>query len=630
MTVGGSDPWRWTWTNSGFMDRDAWLALGLMDGGGPPIDDEPWASIRSAIYGVARQIYRMEIVSGGGAIVLTGSVTSERVKRLLTVLLERASAAVRNDLEVAAPFECATGDVTATEPTADDRSVTRHPSITPRTAARVGRPFGFAVDLGALPDHGTQGGAVELTGLPPGWGEIRIDVDVFCDAIAFDDDGDRGRFITLFPDGSSRPAVFEGRVKPGTPSGVPLKLKVMFEQDGRHAGSAMRRIEVEPGDPSASSGPAARPVAAAGSVEILGQVRAPTLTINISETSHSGRLHWRLSAPSGDAPYRTRSWKGDIDLEGDAVRFARRLLRDCPNLRPGRKHLAVLRGIGEHIWGVSPRCFKDLYGELRTRHGAGFPIQIVTDEPHIPWELMHPDADAGIEGADHLFMTHPMARWFGGNEGGMRGGLGGGEVASFVPDYDVDANLPEALEEGRRLVADLGARACEASCEGFTGFLTAPPTDGPVSILHFAGHAASPLDGGDGSREGLRMVDGWVSATEIHSGVRLGIRDGTFVVLNACSAGAAHGSLGVVGGWPATLAMRGFGGVLAPIWAVQDGHASAVVLDQLAGLARERRTLGESLRDARVRYRGASATPYAYLCHGDVMARMAGTPGGQV
>lgn len=117
------------------------------------------------------------------------------------------------------------------------------------------------------------------------------------------------------------------------------------------------------------------------------------------------------------------------------------------------------------------------------------------------------------------------------------------------------------------------------------------------------------------------MTDGWVSSKEVHSGVRLGMRDGTFVVLNACSAGTADETLGVVGGWPTRLATRGFGGVLAPIWAVQDEHASSVVLHQLDGLTKGR-PLGEAMRDARVCYRNASATPYAYLCHGDVMARM--------
>jgi CHAT domain len=280
-----------------------------------------------------------------------------------------------------------------------------------------------------------------------------------------------------------------------------------------------------------------------------------------------------------------------------------------------------LRGIGENIWAATPRCFKDLYSELRGRYGARFPIQIVTDEPHVPWEMMYPDANAGFEQADHLFMTHPIARWFCVVEGGMRERFERGLIASFVPDYADGTELPAALAEGRQLVKEFGAQARTATYDSFTGFLCDDMPRERVSVLHFAGHAALAGEAGDSRQEGLRMVDGWVSSSEIHGGVKLGERDNPFAVLNACSAGASVQPLGVLGGWPSGLAERGFAGILAPVWAVQDEHASSVALHQLAGLIKGQ-MLGETMLDARVCYRNASATPYAYLCYGDVMARM--------
>ncbi len=245
-----------------------------------------------------------------------------------------------------------------------------------------------------------------------------------------------------------------------------------------------------------------------------------------------------------------------------------------------------MRGIGEQIWQATPRCFKGLYAELRELHGPRFPIQIVTNDPHVPWEMMHPDGDAGVTDPDHLFMTHPVARWFAGNQGGMRSRLPKGRIVTFVPDY-TDGFGPAGCRRGRttaRRGASSGMRG--GHVRRLHRLPRAIPTDAPVSILHFAGHANAPAEGGDYNEEGLRMMDGWVSHTEIHGNVVLGMKDGTFVVLNACSAGVANHTLGIVEGWPAGLARRGFGGILAPIWAVIDDMASSIVLDQVAALTK--------------------------------------------
>jgi hypothetical protein len=606
------------------MDGIVYRGFGLDDAGGPPIEEEPWASVRSAIYVLAREIYWLDAAISRGAIVLTGSVTSERVKAAIAALFDRHVGSVRNELEVAAPFEPAGGILSSKAGTtfagwADP--VTRHPSITPENAARPGEAFEFTVDLAATAEAGTQGAPVPLSGLPLGWTEVRVDVEVFCDSIVFDDEKDRLNTVTVLRDGTSRPCAFRGRLRPDAAVGTTFRLMVTFEQGGRHAGSAVRRITVEQssGNPHQASaiGPAAT---ASGSLRLVRGAPPATLMVKIIGGS-VGKWTWSLRTNVGGTPYRAARWSEEIDLREDTLDFARRLLRQCPGLRPGRNHRSVLRGIGENIWAATPTCFKDLYGELRDRHGAHFPIQIVTDEPHVPWEMMHPDANAGFERVDHLFMTHPIARWFGAVEGGMRERFGAGMIASFVPDY-VDGTLPAALEEGRRLVEEFGAEAQDPTYNGFTSFLHEGVPGESVSVLHFAGHAAPPGGVGDCPQEGLRMLDGWVSSSEIHGGVKLGERDAPFVVLNACSAGSSAQSLGVLGGWPASLAGRGFGGVLAPVWAVQDEHASSVLLHQLDGLI-EGGTLGETMLNARVCYRNASATPYAYLCYGDVMARMA-------
>jgi hypothetical protein len=112
-----------------------------------------------------------------------------------------------------------------------------------------------------------------------------------------------------------------------------------------------------------------------------------------------------------------------------------------------------------------------------------------------------------------------------------------------------------------------------------------------------------------------------VSCNEVHSGVKLGKLYGTFVVLNACKTGVVQYQLGLASGWAASLTGRGFGGVLAPIWAVQDECASMVVRDYLNDFMGGT-PLGRAMLVARAARRQDSSTPYAYVAHGDVMASM--------
>ncbi|WP_455965105.1 hypothetical protein [Methylorubrum aminovorans] len=603
------------------MDAGNYVAFGLVDTDGPPVEDEPWSGIRSSVYRLAREIFSLDVRLAGRGLTLTGSVTSEKVKARLEAIFRRVADHVCNEVEVTAPFECASLVTDRNASTVSTESLSRFPSVTLDGEARPNEAFRFEVDLAPTPDEATKGGAVELKDLPAGWTEVRVDVEVFCDAILFQNSSDRLGVVMVLPDGSSRPAAFRCLIKPDATVGDTYKMTVLFEQEGRPAGSAVRQIRIVQGpDAGGKRKETAVPPTQRG-VQLVRDVQRPRLTVRIIEGSRPGVLQWSLGTPLGRVPFKTLCWSEETSLKADTSDFTRDLLGRCPNLKPGRAHVSVMRGIGERIWKSTPTCFRDLYAELRGLHGPRFPIQIVTNDPHVPWEIMHPDAEAGFPDADHLFMTHPIARWFASAEGGMRNGFPKGRIVTFVPDYPDGKALPAALEEGRRLVSEYGAERREATCDGFMGFLGRSEPGAPVSVLHFAGHANPPQEGLSAGEDGLRMIDGWISDMEVHGGVVLGMEDGTFVVLNACSAGVANHTLGVVGGWPASLASRGFGGILAPIWAIQDECASSIVLDYVAALAKGK-TLGETMLDARVCYRNVSATPYAYLCHGDVMARL--------
>lgn len=232
----------------------------------------------------------------------------------------------------------------------------------------------------------------------------------------------------------------------------------------------------------------------------------------------------------------------------------------------------------------------------------------------MPWELMRPTSDG--EHADHLCMTHPIGRW--NMSRGLIPSIPKGGITSFVPDYD-DGSLPAAIEEGQWLCSEFGAHAAEATFLGFTQFLNSP-ADAATAILHFAGHGAG--EEAEPRQRGLRMSDGWVPIEEINTGVKLGKRDQSLVLLNACYAGNHTNVLGALDGWPSAFIKVGFGGVVAPLWAVQDETACAVMKKAVTRLYRDGESLGSALLDARKDYRNVSAAAFSYVLYGDVMATM--------
>ena len=118
------------------------------------------------------------------------------------------------------------------------------------------------------------------------------------------------------------------------------------------------------------------------------------------------------------------------------------------------------------------------------------------------------------------------------------------------------------------------------------------------------------------------MEDRVVKIMEVNqSRVVLGSQDATLVVLNACETSAGSKLLGMNTGWGAVIAARGFGGLVAPLWEVQDDVALAIVQEALPSLTDGSSSLGEALLKARKLQSDISISSFAYLAHGDVMAK---------
>ncbi|GMA77852.1 hypothetical protein GCM10025880_42690 [Methylorubrum aminovorans] len=156
------------------------------------------------------------------------------------------------------------------------------------------------------------------------------------------------------------------------------------------------------------------------------------------------------------------------------------------------------------------------------------------------------------------------------------------------------------------LCTEFGAIRCTGDRASFLKIMSDGLPDEKIGILHFAGHGS--FDGSDVN--GILMDDAWVRRIEVdHRGTKLGEKDGTFVVFNACDVGNVTYTLGMVEGWASLFTQRKFSGFVAPLWRVADRHASEFVRTFVKGLHSDQLELGEAMRRSREATADLSPTP---------------------
>jgi hypothetical protein len=493
----------------------------------------------------------------------------------------------------------------------------RHPSIRADRDLAPGRPVVVTVNLlreDVDPDTASSG--VAIGGLAADWSEIEVDVELASSAIDFA--GTSGT-VRVRRNADSIPATFEGTVRAGLRPGDPARVLAVFCYRGRDCGTARRSFTVG----AAAEDP--QPVAGAAGLVIETAAVAPALTVRILrlEPSAPGKLTWQLQVPrADDIPNLPDRLVDHVDLGASPREWVTALYRDSESAAVG-SHEDLFRGVGDALWERTPGCFRRVYWALRDALGPGFPIQFVTDEPYVPWELVRPYDEQRDRGADILALEHPVARWIADYEGSLRQRLPRGRVVTIAPDYpNVADQLPRAQEEAELLTRLHGARPVPGRTDEVKRLLEEGLADESVGVLHFAGHGDYlPQQPGASS---IKLEDGSLPALVVgRREVRLGERDGPLVVFNACKVGATGESLGATGGWAEVFLRRRFRGVVAPLWAVYDEDATVVIEELFDAVVGRGETLGRALQQIRVKHGATSPTFFAYLYYGDVMARMA-------
>jgi hypothetical protein len=516
------------------------------------------------------------------------------------------------------------GDIRGDAAAAADRTAdtatgfARDPVVTPLVPPRAGGPLVLSVDL-ARPTGASTGEQIAVSGLPGDWQSLPILARASGVGVTFEP-GHADGVVLVYRDADSVACQLFGTIAPDAEW---IAVAVTFYAGGRYCGEIRRRFALDA---------AARPALPRGTtgVEISGMaiesgLPAPDLTVNVRnfDPAKPGLLHWELQLAERHRttaiPDLPAQLEGEHDLkEDDPTAWAIKLfdtfaMSDTGNLR-------ILEGISQELWAATPECFQQTYWALRAAVGEHFSIQFVCSEPFVPWEFLQPVR--GDEALPILMQNHPVARWMPEFSGSPRGTLKGKRIVTIAsPKPSHTPPLPElqaAKAQSDRLRDQFNAEPLRATYQDVMALLESKPEQ-PIAILHFAGHGA--IDKNPASAR-IFLDDDPLTAGEVkRTQVQLGKAGCTMVFLNACSIGQDGRTLGTPGGWPGAFLHRGFRGFLAPISKVWERDAAAFAEHFVELTWRDRLPIGEALR--RLRSGADSATPFAYLYYGDVMARFA-------
>lgn len=543
-------------------------------------------------------------------------------------------------------------------PPAPERvEVTRFPTIEAKSKVQPGEAFGVTVSLAAerfdeetqivQGQRGTPAGSLMLlTPLAPdaaGW-KVRVQLSVTGGMEIL---GPNTGELVLPRVGDSSFASFEVRAGPGPAEGF---VYATFFEGHAYLGRARRPIRVEA--PAVAAAPAATraptalaPASAApaaprgASLQADAPPRPPPLVVggaaasppDLSITIHVGFDHNNphLAQLHFDSPWITvppTVWDVPDDLAAAlardyatfANRSARGLVRPGAGAEPSAREL--LLGFGRRQWQAVPLTLQVALERLLKERGAAFTtVQIVTNEPTFPWELV------ALPDGQLLGTRLAVARWHLAVTGGVRmrppQRLRIDGVSMLAPAYQGSRRLPaqEAEVEAVRGAARGRGQVrvwMEEEAAGRSWLRERLQDDGRAGAyaLHFAGHGE--VDPGGAGAYRLDLGQDGLTSTEWRE-VAAGGRAPPFLFLNACNLGQVDRVAGLADGWAPASLEAGVAGYVGGLWPIGDrAAAEAARVFYEAALAGVQ--VAEALRRTRARFLEAGDPTFlAYVYYGD-------------
>ncbi len=292
-----------------------------------------------------------------------------------------------------------------------------------------------------------------------------------------------------------------------------------------------------------------------------------------------------------------------------------------------------IRGFGGELYDkFAPQVFKDLFWRLydnSRNHSPNNPnaqwdfdsIQVLSDDPAIPWELMRPARADGSARADFLGLHFLIARWPLGQHGAARPpqSLVLGRSAVIAPVYTGARQLASAGQEMATLKQLPGFQQITGDYAAVRDLAMHPPQ----GIVHFAGHGAV-LDKSGVPQFAILLQDTEMDpATWQSLNASASASTHPLYFFNACDVGESRRFLNDVDGWAPMLLSSGASGYIGALWPVGDSTAEAIAVrfyTELSGsVSTGHAKVARALADARAAVFNETSDPtaLAYVFYGD-------------
>lgn len=325
-----------------------------------------------------------------------------------------------------------------------------------------------------------------------------------------------------------------------------------------------------------------------------------------------------------------------VDADGPALRRARPRRADVPahleQLGPDRQ----LERVGRLMYSLLiPDAMQRLIDET-----PGFPLTVTSNNPELPWELMH-------DGDQFLCLKRMFARMPAGQTFPRRNRVGapapsGRRTKALLIESARAGDLPQAREEIQEVEDALRAMSPQQ-----VEVVSVPPEEvtssrltdefslGSYDLIHYAGHAG--FDPERPQLSYLLLPNGERFRAER---VQRLLEGRPVVFLNACESSRAQPDVpgrttgGIVAQSQGLAAAFVYGGAQAcvgSLWPVFDDTARAFARTFYWQLITRRQRVGEALREARLAARASahdSITWAAYALYGDPSYRLGQDPVG--
>ena len=342
-------------------------------------------------------------------------------------------------------------------------------------------------------------------------------------------------------------------------------------------------------------------------------VSPPDLSLLILERPlpQQGGVELTFHLTTADQQYRFKRF-GPVMLSSEPARYIQEMFRDI------EQNADWLRAEGTALYEqLFPLDLRVLLWEL---HGRVQQVQIITDDPWIPWEMcvMTGEEQGQIIEGHSLAWQFPLTRW--------ATDFPAQQLSLPLQRMAVVATPGQGLTMPMQEQANLlgwakGERQVEKVTSSYTAVRQALG-QGIYDGWHFAGHANSNPTG-DANRAYVVLSDGKLRPQDLSGVTRNFGRAKPFVFLNACRSGQSGLSLSGLGGFARAFLGAGATAFIGTHWSVADDSAAQFAEIFYEGLLGEKLPLGEAVRQARQAVRRRGDTSWlAYTVYGHPLARV--------